>query len=689
MTDSSNKAMPLRIALLAHSTGLSTDLLPATLQALPSADISINDNFEAALSAAIEEVNQGKVVRLTAHDAHNEQFSSSPTLILLAGLTAAQNKLHPHGYLAGFSHQEDATIEDSCERALSQARRKRADLQDHKKLSSLTSSQKFIALCEMIDDLSRRTLKQSSDDSKSNSAENSHYWFTEPHQARVASLSFTSEDQQPSSLILTQGTGSPAPKSLLSNDRLFFIISGNDDVQLQSQLTELIQALENQCPVPLMADNLRHYNPEAKQAIVLQATSIKALKQEISAISTALPKVFSEGTHYKTPAGSSFSPVLSGQNALGKAGLTFVYPGVGTVYGGMLNQLHQYFPDLYARLERQGSLKTVLQAEHIYGEDAASMSLSQLAIAGVGSSYLLTKLLCEEFKVQPNFALGYSKGEASMWASLAVWQDPHALIKATQTSPIFTTAISGELTAVREVWQLKEDEEIQWNSFVVRSESQAIEALLPDFPHVYLAIIQGDTCVIAGCENECRALLKVLGKRGIAANRVTAMHTVPAHSQHAEVVKFYHQPLCETLPEHISFISAASNLPTNSNGPIKLDSQSIADSIADTFCATLDFTALIQNARRQGANLFVEVGADRQTSTLIDKINRADNVSNQSCTVAVNAKGSDDVTALLKCIGQLISHRVPLSIEPLLSGLAQSSVQPTTSPEPILKGEPV
>lgn len=474
MTDSSNKAMPLRIALLAHSTGLSTDLLPATLQALPSADISINDNFETALATAIEEVNQGKIVRLTAHNAHSDQFSSSPTLILLAGLTAAQNKLHPHGYLAGFSHQEDTTIEDSCERALSQARRKRADLHDHKKLNSQTSSKKFIALCEMIDDLARRTFKQSGVDSKGNPAEKSHYWFTEPHQARVASLSFTGKDHQPSSLILTQGTGSPASKSLLSNDRLFFIISGNDDVQLQSQLSELTKTLENQCPVTLMAKNLSNYNPEAKQAIVLQSASVEALKQEISAISTALPKVFAEGTHYKTPAGSCFSPVLNNKAALGKTGLTFVYPGVGTIYGGMLNQLHQYFPDLYARLERQGSLKTVLQAEHIYGEDAASMSLSQLAIAGVGSSYLLTKLLCEEFKVQPNFALGYSKGEASMWASLGVWQDPHALIKATQTSPIFTTAISGELTAVREVWQLKDDEDIQWNSFVVRRDRKSV-----------------------------------------------------------------------------------------------------------------------------------------------------------------------------------------------------------------------
>ncbi|MCZ8497958.1 hypothetical protein O9929_05245 [Vibrio lentus] len=71
------------------------------------------------------------------------------------------------------------------------------------------------------------------------------------------------------------------------------------------------------------------------------------------------------------------------------------------------------------------------------------------------------------------------------------------------------------------------------------------------------------------------------------------------------------------MPKAYPFISAA-GLPTGA--PINIDSDSIARSIADTFCSTLDFTATI-GARQQGARLFVEVGADRQTSTLIDKIN--------------------------------------------------------------------
>lgn len=661
MTVPTNKAMPLRIALLAqpaNAAELSADLSPSLPEMVA---VVVDGNFNQALAHAIETVNQGNVVKLCL-DSH------SPSLLMLSALMAAQNKIHPHAYLASFA---DAATEDSIQLALDIARRPATDLNHQRQYSALSASQQFDEFLNMVNAISSRSLP-------SYSLPN-HYWFTEPNKARVAALTFSEENKKSTSLILTQATGLQEPKPLLSSERLMFVVSGNDQAELVSQLTSLRaelkcvnEAADSKLAIAtLMHSNLSHlqsiqHNAGRSANIVIQAASIDAAIQEITALENALPKVMAENSQYKTPAGSCFSPMPQS-----KGGVAFVYPGVGTVYPGMLREFHHHFPQLFARLEREGNLKEMLQAEKTYADDSQEMSLSELAIAGVGSSYLLTQLLCDEFKVQPDFALGYSKGEASMWASLNVWKNPHALIEMTQTSPIFTTAISGELTAVRQDWQLNSDEGIQWNSFVVRSDAQAIEALLPEFPRAYLAIIQGDTCVLAGCESTCRALLKKLGKRGIAANRVTAMHTTPALSQHSQVREFYTQPLFDELPKHIRFISAA-GLPTGT--PINIDSDSIALSIADTFCSTLDFTALIQSARQQGARLFVEVGADRQTSTLIDKINRSDNVADQVCTIASNAKGGDDVVTLIKCIGQLITHQIPLSVEPLIQGLEQQII---------------
>ncbi|MEZ8632934.1 PfaB family protein [Vibrio lentus] len=653
MTVPTNKAMPLRIALLAqpaNAAELSVDLSPSLPEIVT---VVVDGNFNQALAHTIETVNQGNVVKLCL-DSH------SPSLVMLSALRAAQNKIHPHAYLAGFA---DTATGDSIQLALDIARRPASDLSHQQQYSTLSASQQFDELLNMVNAISSRSLPN-------------HYWFTEPNKARVASLTFNDNSQKSTSLILTQATGLQEPKPLLSIERLMFVVSGNEQADLVYQLASLRAELKcvndsadsELAIASLMHSNLSHFQSVQHNAglsanIVIQAASIDAALQEITALENALPKVMADNNQYKTPAGSCFSP-----KPQSKGGVAFVYPGVGTVYPGMLREFHHHFPQLFARLEREGNLKEMLQAEKTYADDAQEMSLSELAIAGVGSSYLLTQLLCDEFKVQPDFALGYSKGEASMWASLNVWKNPHALIEMTQTSPIFTTAISGELTAVRQDWQLNGDESIQWNSFVVRSDAQAIEALLPEFPRAYLAIIQGDTCVLAGCESTCRALLKKLGKRGIAANRVTAMHTTPALSQHSQVRDFYTQPLFGELPKHIRFISAA-GLPTGA--PINIDSDSIALSIADTFCSTLDFTALIQSARQQDARLFVEVGADRQTSTLIDKINRSDNVADQYCTIASNAKGGDDVVTLIKCIGQLITHQIPLSVEPLIQGLEQ------------------
>lgn len=658
MTVPTNKAMPLRIALLAqpaNAAELSADLFPSFPEMIT---VVVDGNFNQALAHAIETVNQGNVVKLCL-DHH------SPSLLMLSALNAAQNKIHPHANLASFV---DTATGNSIQLALDIARRPASDLSHQQQHSDLSASQQFDELLNIINAISSRSLP-------SHSLPN-HYWFTEPNKARVAALTFSDDSPKATSLILTQATGLHEPKPLLSSERLMFVVFGCEQTELVSQLTSLREELKcvsdstdsELAIATLMHSNLSHFqsvqhNVDLGANIVIQAASIEAALQEITAIENALPKVMGDNSHYKTPAGSCFSP-----KPQSKGGVAFVYPGVGTVYPGMLREFHHHFPQLFARLEREGNLKEMLQADKTYAENSQEMSLSELAIAGVGSSYLLTQLLCDEFKVQPDFALGYSKGEASMWASLNVWKNPHALIEMTQTSPIFTTAISGELTAVRQDWQLNSDEIIQWNSFVVRSDAQAIEALLPEFPRAYLAIIQGDTCVLAGCESTCRALLKKLGKRGIAANRVTAMHTTPALSQHSQVRDFYTQPLFDELPKHIRFISAA-GLPTGA--PINIDSDSIALSIADTFCSTLDFTALIQSARQQGARLFVEVGADRQTSTLIDKINRSDNVADQYCTIASNAKGGDDVVTLIKCIGQLITHQIPLSVEPLIQGLKQ------------------
>lgn len=672
-------------------------------------------SLTALLSQATTAIEQGKLVELRFNDGEQPQ-PLTQSLYLLDGLTAAKLRLHAHAFIAGFAAGNETTgVANAAavtNAALAVAKRNPAQTVQHQTVAN-TLNEAFVALRQGVTALAARTqapLKGTTDIKQTNDTNHqTGYWFSDQHQARVLCLNLVAKTSNHTdesrhlnqSIVLTQGTQVIAPKALVDENRLFVPISADNIDSLIAQVLQLVNTLENGVGfhADFRAEQLKpwveRYDANAPLALVLMTASIDDLKLEAKAMLAALENdaVRHHGQHFKTPAGSCFTA-----KPLGDAGLTFVYPGVGTVYANMFNNLHEYFPALYHQLEREGDLSAMLQSPQIYAADvknAAGMSLSQQAISGVGASYLFTKLLTQIFNIQPKMALGYSMGEAAMWASLDVWQTPHGMINATENSDIFNHAISGELTAVRRAWQLADDEAIVWNSFVVRADSHEIKALLPEFPRAYLAIIQGDTCVIAGCETSCKALLAKLGKRGIAANRVTAMHTAPAMLVHGQVQDFYTQavkpealkPKALEAAAHgspIRFISAAQT------APVTLDSASIGRAIADTFCSPLDFSALIHNATEQGARLFVEVGADRQTSTLIDKISHAHaSQSTENATtaaIACNAKGADAITSLLKCLAQLISHRVPLSLAPLIQPLSANAAPLSSAVLP--EGEP-
>ncbi|MCS6117622.1 PfaB family protein [Shewanella baltica] len=667
-------------------------------------------SLTALLGQATTAIEQGKLVELKFEDGNLPQ-----SLYLLDGLRAAKLRLHAHAFIAGFAAGNEVTdvanAATVASKALAAAKRSPAQTVQHQIVAN-TLNEAFVALRQGVTALAARTqapLKGTTGIKQTNDTNHqTGYWFSDQHQARVLCLNLVAKTSHQAdesrnlsqSLVLTQGTQLAAPKALVDENRLFVPISGDSINELKAKLFQLLSsldigALDTSFASHQLAFLFERYDANAPLALVLMAASSDDLKLEAKAMLTALENdaIRHHGQHFKTPAGSCFTA-----KPLGDAGLTFVYPGVGTVYANMFNNLHEYFPALYHQLEREGDLSAMLQSPQIYAADvktAAGMNLSQQAISGVGASYLFTKLLTQVFNIKPKMALGYSMGEAAMWASLDVWQTPHGMINATENSDIFNHAISGELTAVRRAWQLADDEAIVWNSFVVRADSNEIKALLPEFPRAYLAITQGDTCVIAGCETSCKALLAKLGKRGIAANRVTAMHTAPAMLVHGQVQDFYTQALkpealkpkalkAAAQDSSIRFISAAQT------APVIVDSHSIGRAIADTFCSPLDFSALIQNATEQGARLFVEVGADRQTSTLIDKISHAhagqSTANAATVAIACNAKGADAITSLLKCLAQLISHRVPLSLAPLIQPLSANKAPLSSAVSP--EGEP-
>ena len=720
--------MPLRIALFIapNAPSLKQALAKISLSylSLLEAKFTITDLpltcFEGDLQLAIESLKSNGLSDDTTQSKKNvcvQIIGSTHRLLMIPALQAAKLKWPSHAILSSLqcASSTQAPLEKQVpailqHKALLQAKvmHRQKEIKHHI-IFTQNADNKFAKFIELIDQLMRRTYKNNNHES---------FWFSAPFKGRVATLNFRPPEKQScseplenrinseiavnesmSSIVLSQGSKLAVAKPLLHSSRLFFIVTGNNQAQLRQSLIQLETNIRSKSDdVTLMmqrnlidftqSQQATHNTKEAiiKQkestlTLVIQARSLFELSQEITSILSRLANPLDEKKPYHTPTGSVFFPTPQGEE-----GLTFVYPGVGTVYPNMFNELYAYFPQLFAQLEQEGHLSAMLQADKIYSAYQSTtndkeakrtlpklddISLAELAIAGVGTSYLFTQLLCRSFKLTPRFTLGYSMGEAAMWASLGIWQTPHQLIDKTLNTPLFTSMVSGTLSTVKQAWQ--QTEPIHWNSFLVRASVDEINTLLPQYPRAYLAIIQGDTCIISGCEYQCRALLIALNKRGIATNRITAMHTPPAMNVHSDVVQFYHQEIKrenDTAKIKTQFITAAQPQAFSfqqRGNTIAITANKIAHSLADNFCQPLNFPALIQKAQKKGAKLFVEIGADRQNTTLINKIfNQNTDGQQQYHAMAINTKGGDSISDLLKVIAQLISQNVPLSLAPLL-----------------------
>ncbi|WP_335923093.1 PfaB family protein [Shewanella chilikensis] len=509
----------------------------------------------------------------------------------------------------------------------------------------------------------------------------------------VSGLAFGKES---SSGLCSQGAPWLLPLTLIANPKTLL---SEAQTALQQAQSRLSQSMSADALARWLTDELKTLEqsfsgiaPEGGEyySVVLIGRDATELIAESELLMGQLQKITSLAElpelELITPNGSVFCA-----KPLGPARLCFVYPGVGTAYHGMLGALKQAFPKSYADFEAAATAEnvalstllptalndvsnetTLSDKEEAAPSPAPTMTLAEQAVAGVGASVLLTQILRREFKLCPAFAIGYSMGEAAMFAANGVWDKPFALVKPTLESRIFSEQISGALTAVRQEWQLDARDAIGWNSFLLRIDTGSITPLLqnPAYSRVYLAIRQGPSCVLAGDEAQCRALIKALGKRGVAANRVTAMHTPAALRVKPELTAFYNRPLSGELeqPQPI-YISAGSEQPLK---PARLERKQIAETIATCFSQPLNVESLLQRARKHGAQLFLEVGADSQTSSIIQAM-AGKQLSSDIKAFGCDRKhsGAADNKALLKALARLISHRVPLATAALYPQLAR------------------
>ena len=494
----------------------------------------------------------------------------------------------------------------------------------------------------------------------------SRTWEKRQKGKRTAAINSTASDGTVAHLILCEET---APKKRTStllrqpSTFIFPLLAGSLD-ELKTGLQQLKSQVET-------SDDL--YNLAVQQiakgqkqqdspyALVLIAKDKASLLDDVNRSLLELPSAFSEGKDWQTPAGSFFTP-----KPLGKKGeLSFVYPGAFNSYIGMGRKLFQFFPDLYDLIPTYTSNpKNLFGSDLVYPRSLRTPTKNEIAAfqkileedpvanfeTGINYAILNTALLQGAFGVQPQSAFGHSMGEVSMAFSMGLWESTDQMDEILQHKPIFKERLAGPMNTAREAWGLpllSVAAEKIWSTYIVIASAEEIKKRLAKETQVYLLIINTPNNVIIGGETAaCQRVLASTNWKTIEASINDVIHCNIVRSDYDRLVELHHTPV-KANPKRRLYSAAAYQ-------SIEQTTETLAHSIAEMYCKTLDFPKLVHHVYDEGARIFLEVGPRANCTRWIGDILK----QKEHAAITIDTKGVDSFCALLQGLSRLYSHRV-------------------------------
>ena len=496
-------------------------------------------------------------------------------------------------------------------------------------------------------------------------------WFKDGKSSkRKAAVLFLGEIETGHLVLSEGGSIPPVVGTYISNAKPFCLpVAGDSQKELTDQLRDLGGLLKAEYDL-LGFCRKRYYEfskrPSAPYALMLVGGTTDELAKEAAFISKAIPEAFGKQTEIRTPRGSYFSA-----NPLGHKGkVIFVYPGVGSAYVGLGQNLFHMFPGVYDQIGKLvADVGRVLKAKELYPRTCSVYSDDQLKAlervlrkdimavseCGMAFSVIYTMIISGYFKLIPDMAMGYSMGEASMMASLMVWQNPGQLSNKLRENSAFKSGLHGELTAVRKSWGLESsprgEREKIWESFALFADRETVQAEVDRADRVYLTLINTDReVVIAGDPEACVQIAEKIGCTYFPLRLDLAIHSEPAHLAYDNLVDLYTLPVDKNNP--IKFYSSSCYM------PVPLRSKAVAHSTAKAFCDPVDFPKLVNKTWEDGARIYIETGSRQTCSLWISEILKG----KESVAVPLNIKGAGDQPALTRALAQLVGHRVKVDL---------------------------
>ena len=503
--------------------------------------------------------------------------------------------------------------------------------------------------------------------------------------ARVGSYSCLSENSY-THLIVEENNDLKLHNNgfIRSLDLKLFIVAADSELALLAKLTDLLKEPLKEKRFAGLAGKL--YNSFLKEkkknyCLVLIAESLSELENEINKALVGIKQAFANNSDWKTPKGSYFTTFKKTE----KDNIAFLYPGIGATYIGLGRDLFHLFPEIYPKIislaedlgdtlkDRYLNPRTIesFDFKALKKQDLAlRQNLADIAESGVGFACVFTKLFESVFNIKADLAAGYSMGEVSMFAALGVWQSPGLMSCRLANSDTFNKRLSGELHAVRELWDLPESEKQVWETYTIKATVAQVEAVLKIDDRVYITIINTpESLLIAGFPDDCLAVIKRLGVRAMPLNIANAIHCAPANGEYENMQRLYEMDLNPRIATKL--YSSSCYL------PIPQHKKAIALSISKCLKQQVDFPRLINSLfaqdKQTGGRIFIEMGAGSSLSSWTDKILKAQQKTEPHLCVPINAKGSDELLSYFRATAKLLSAGVDMNLQRFFQG---SIIQP-------------
>jgi len=461
-----------------------------------------------------------------------------------------------------------------------------------------------------------------------------------------------------------------------AGDATLLRIYAADASGISSAIEELQQELHQHAGQPLAQlacrwDTLNHPAPQQGLCLTCVATSHAELEAQLDFATAHIqssPEERLDGRGgARIPACARDKVFYSPAPLASEGKVAFVFPGSGNHFINMGRDLARTWPDVFERqhhhnryLERQyradmfwnGADLEDIEADH------NSMIIAHVTLCTVLSDRVRL------FGIEPHMAVGYSLGESSSLFSLGVWRERDAMLERIEKSPLFTRDLAGPCAAARTLWQLSEDEAVDWCLGIVPLPAAQIKPHIEQVERAYLLIINTpEECVIGGQRQAVERVLKQLGHPPfIELKGVTTVHC-PVPQVVAEAYHALHR--FESHAVEADIFSCASGEPYTPS------TRACADAILAQATDTIDFTRVIDNAYGAGARIFIETGSGNSCTRMVTRIlGDRPHMVRPTCV-----EGQAPLTTFATLIAQLEAEGVRCNIDDLRPRLCPALTQ--------------